>query len=58
MPYNCKLFIIKIVTWSYNCIQRIIIIIIIIIIVIIDTLWEFSTSANADGLLLKWQPVP
>ena len=27
MPYNCKLFVLRIITWSYNCLQRIIIII-------------------------------
>ena len=25
MPYNCKLFVLRIVTWSYNCLLRIII---------------------------------
>ena len=24
MPYNSKLFLLRIVTWSFNCIQRII----------------------------------
>ena len=24
MPYNCKLFVLKIITWSYNCLLRII----------------------------------
>ena len=53
-----------IVAWSYRCFKKIIIIItiiniIIIIIIIIITLWEFFTSALADGLSLKfeWQQV-
>ena len=28
LPYNCKLFVLRIVTWSSNCLLRIIIIII------------------------------
>ena len=33
MSYNCKLFVLRIVTWEYNYLLRIIIIIIIIIII-------------------------
>ena len=32
MPYYCKLFVLRIFTWSYNCLLGIIIIVIIIII--------------------------
>ena len=48
MPCNCKLFVLRIATWSYNCFLRII---------IIFTHREFFTSAFADGLSLEseWQ---
>ena len=61
MPYNCKLFVLRIKkqTWSYNYLQRITIIIIIIICIIKHRTSEFFTQAFAGGQSSesKWQQV-
>ena len=46
----CRFFVLRIINWSYNCLQ---------IIVIIKLLQSFSTSVSADGFSLEfeWQQV-